>query len=59
VAIYSIIVLFKDSCAVNIDSNIYMAIVLSTFADCLLYKVLARRFLWVLYFVIEIAEVID
>ena len=40
-----IVVPFKDLCAVNIDSNIYTAIALSTFADYLLYKALARRFL--------------
>jgi hypothetical protein len=54
-----IIVPFKDSCAVNIDSNVYTATALSTFADCLLYKALARRFLWVLCFAIETAEVVD
>ena len=58
-AIRLIIMLFKDSCAVNIDSNIYTAIALSTFADYLLHKALARRFLWVLYFAIETAEVVD
>ena len=50
---------FKDLCAVNIDSNIYTAIALSTFADRLLHKALAKRFFWVLYFAIEPAEVVD
>ena len=50
---------FKDSCAVNIDSNIYTVIALSTFADCFLHKALARKFLWVLYFAIETVEVVD
>ncbi len=58
-AIYLIVVLFKDLCAINIDSNVYIVIILSTFVDCLLYKVLARRFPWVLCFAIEIAEVVD
>ena len=54
-----IVVPFKNLCAVNIDSNVYMAIALSTFADRLLHKALARRFLWVPYFAIETAEVVD
>ena len=58
-AMRSIVVPFKDLYAVNIDSNIYIVIALSTFADCLLYKTLARMFLWVLCFAIEPAEVVD
>ena len=58
-AMRSIVVPFKDSCAVNIDSNVYTAIALSTFADCLLYKALAKRFLWVPCFAIKMAKIID
>jgi hypothetical protein len=58
-AIYLIIMPFKDLCAVNIDSNVYTVIILSTFADCLLHKALTKRCLWVLYFAMETAEIID